>query len=114
MFQQKGTRMFQLLVPMSATRLVTPNDPLTEVCDPLAALDDSQTTDPEPGEGSIPPLDTPKKVELKPLPDNLRYEFLDEEKYFPVIVGAQLSPDETNKLLEKLRLHRGGHRVLYS
>jgi hypothetical protein len=45
--------------------------------------------------------------ELKPLPANLRYEFLDPDKACPVIVNASLNPDQTARLLEKLRLHKG-------
>ncbi|XP_078170268.1 uncharacterized protein LOC144564543 [Carex rostrata] len=45
--------------------------------------------------------------ELKPLPANLRYEFLGPNHSFPVIVNAELDPDQTAKLLEKLKLHQG-------
>ncbi|XP_050914870.1 uncharacterized protein LOC127129789 [Lathyrus oleraceus] len=47
----------------------------------------------------------PKKpsIELKELPKNLRYEFLDEELNRPVKVSATLNGDETNQLLYVLR-----------
>jgi hypothetical protein len=47
----------------------------------------------------------PKKpsIELKELPKNLRYEFLDQELNRPVIVSATLNRDETNQLLDILR-----------
>ena len=54
-----------------------------------------------------PPLAAESKPELKPLPANLRYEFLDPDMTSPVIVSTHLSPDELSRLLEKLRLHRG-------
>ncbi|KAI5441729.1 hypothetical protein KIW84_010974 [Lathyrus oleraceus] len=41
--------------------------------------------------------------ELKELPKNLRYEFLDKEMNRPVIVNATLNHDETNQLLNVLR-----------
>lgn len=46
-------------------------------------------------------MSCPKKpsIELKELPGNLRYEFLDEELNHPVIVSATLNEDETNQLL---------------
>ncbi|XP_050914685.1 uncharacterized protein LOC127129574 [Lathyrus oleraceus] len=46
----------------------------------------------------------PKKpsIELKKLPKNLRYEFLDEELNLPVIVSATLNGDETNQILDIL------------
>ncbi|XP_078171369.1 uncharacterized protein LOC144565476 [Carex rostrata] len=51
---------------------------------------------------------TEEKVpELKPLPANLIYEFLGSDRSFPVIVNAELNPDQTSKLLEKLKLHKG-------
>nr|GMD96688.1 uncharacterized protein LOC104805009 [Ipomoea batatas] len=43
----------------------------------------------------------PPKVELKPLPPNLRYEFLDSNSSFPVIVNASLENDEIKKLLDR-------------
>lgn len=47
----------------------------------------------------------PKKpdVELKTLPKDLRYEFLDTELVRPVIVNADLEQIETEKLLHVLR-----------
>nr|GMC73955.1 Transposon Ty3-I Gag-Pol polyprotein [Ipomoea batatas] len=43
----------------------------------------------------------PPKVELKPLPPNLRYEFLDSNFSFPVIVNASLENDEIKRLLDR-------------
>jgi hypothetical protein len=45
--------------------------------------------------------------ELKPLPANLRYEYLGPNNSCPVIVKAGLSPEQTAKLLEKLKIHKG-------
>jgi hypothetical protein len=36
----------------------------------------------------------PPPLELKPLPEDLRYEFLDEEKKCPVIISSSLSSTE--------------------
>ncbi|GJT86628.1 reverse transcriptase domain-containing protein [Tanacetum coccineum] len=39
----------------------------------------------------------PMNLELKPLPDNLEYVFLEEPSFFPVIISSQLSEEkETN------------------
>ena len=46
------------------------------------------------------------KVELKPLPSLLRYEFLGPNCTYPVIVNANLGQKETEQLLNELRLHR--------
>jgi len=42
-------------------------------------------------------------VELKPLPLNLRYEFLGPNSTYPVIVNASLNEGETEKLLSVLK-----------
>jgi len=47
------------------------------------------------------PKEAPK-VELKPLPSNLRYEFLGPNFTYPVIVNASLDEGETEKLLSVL------------
>ena len=44
--------------------------------------------------------------ELKPLPDNLNYAYLDEKKIYPVIISANLSEQEEEKLLKTLKKHR--------
>ncbi|CAM8909052.1 unnamed protein product [Rhodiola kirilowii] len=44
--------------------------------------------------------------ELKPLPSNLRYEFLGSKATFPVIVGATLNEDETSKLVHVLKANK--------
>ncbi|CAM8960548.1 unnamed protein product [Rhodiola kirilowii] len=44
--------------------------------------------------------------ELKPLPSNLRYEFLGSNATYPVIVGATLNEDETSKLVHVLKTNR--------
>ncbi|XP_050883836.1 uncharacterized protein LOC127087037 [Lathyrus oleraceus] len=51
------------------------------------------------------PIPCPKKpsIELKTLPKDLRYEFLDTELERPVIVNADLGQIETKKLLHILR-----------
>ena len=59
-------------------------------------------------EPKSPPIEKVKvpQVELKPLPSNLRYEFLGPDSSYPVIVNANLSNTEIDRLLEVLRLHR--------
>ena len=43
--------------------------------------------------------------ELKPLPDTLKYAYLDEKKIYPVIISANLSEHEEKKLLKTLKKH---------
>ncbi len=47
----------------------------------------------------------PPPLELKPLPEDLRYEFLDEEKKCPVIISSKLSSMEIRSLLDVLIKH---------
>ena len=53
---------------------------------------------------ALTPDPIPKKppLELKELPENLIYEFLDEEMHHPVIVSSSLNSDEMNQLLDIL------------
>ena len=44
--------------------------------------------------------------ELKPLHGNLKYAYLDENKIYPVIISANLSEKEEEKLLKTLKKHR--------
>ena len=44
--------------------------------------------------------------ELKPLPDNLKYAYLDEKKIYLVIISANLSEHEEERLLKTLKKHR--------
>ena len=48
----------------------------------------------------------PPALDLKPLPASLRYEFLDPNSTYPVIINANLSDIEVEKLLSIIRLHR--------
>ena len=55
-------------------------------------------------------LSKPKEdpvFDLKPLPDTLKYAYLDEKKIYPVIINSNLSGYEEERLLEVLRKHRG-------
>nr|GEU76296.1 reverse transcriptase domain-containing protein [Tanacetum cinerariifolium] len=47
----------------------------------------------------------PADLELKPLPDNLEYVFLEEPSFLPVIISSQLS-EEKNKLISVLKKHK--------
>nr|GEW07707.1 DNA-directed DNA polymerase [Tanacetum cinerariifolium] len=49
-----------------------------------------------------PPMD----FELKPLPDNLEYVFLEEPSFLPVIISSQNSKEKKNKLVSILKKHK--------
>jgi hypothetical protein len=44
--------------------------------------------------------------ELKPLPDDLKYSYIDDKKIYHVIISSKLSGKEEERLLEILRKHR--------
>ena len=56
--------------------------------------------------GDPPPPKGDLVFELKPLPDTLKYAYLDEKKIYPVIISANLSEKEEEKLLKTLKKHR--------
>ncbi|GJR43106.1 hypothetical protein Tco_1311209 [Tanacetum coccineum] len=48
----------------------------------------------------------PTDLELKPLPDNLEYIFLEEPSFLLVIISSQLSQEKKNKLVSVLKKHK--------
>nr|GEU79651.1 copia protein [Tanacetum cinerariifolium] len=50
--------------------------------------------------------ETPLDLELKPLPDNLEYVFLEEPSFLLVIISSQLSEQNKNKLIYGLKQHK--------
>ena len=57
--------------------------------------------------GTTPPPKEEPVFDLKPLPDNLKYVYIDDKKTYPVIISSKLSDIEEERLLEVLRKHRG-------
>ncbi|GJT04478.1 reverse transcriptase domain-containing protein [Tanacetum coccineum] len=48
----------------------------------------------------------PTDLELKPLPDNLEYVFLEEPLFLPIIISSQLFKENKNKLIYVLKKHK--------
>ncbi|GKE71450.1 hypothetical protein Tco_1529522, partial [Tanacetum coccineum] len=48
----------------------------------------------------------PRDLELKPLPDNLEYVFLEEPSFLPVIISSQLTKQKKSKLVSVLKKHK--------
>nr|GEW34912.1 hypothetical protein [Tanacetum cinerariifolium] len=48
----------------------------------------------------------PTDLELKPLPDNLEYLFLEEPSFFPVIISSKLYAQNKSKLVFVLKKHK--------
>ena len=55
---------------------------------------------------SIPSSVQPPKPDLKPLPFNLKYSFLGENKTFAVIISSRLNTHKKGKLLQTLKMHK--------
>src|SRR6187399_3118156 len=60
--------------------------------------------------GDPPPPKGDPVFELKPLPDNLKYDYLNENKIYHVIISANLSEHEEEISLKVLRTHRAAIR----
>ena len=54
----------------------------------------------------VPSVDKPPSLELKELPNNLRYAFLGEAKTLPVIISSTLTDEEEDKLLRVPRKYK--------
>ncbi|GKE60654.1 hypothetical protein Tco_1511021 [Tanacetum coccineum] len=50
--------------------------------------------------------ESPTDLELKPLPDNLEYAFLEEPSFLLVIISSQLFEEHKNKLIYVLKRHK--------
>jgi hypothetical protein len=55
---------------------------------------------------TLPPKEDPV-FDLKPLPDDLKYAYIDDKKIYPIIISSKLLGKEEERLLEILRKHRG-------
>ena len=62
---------------------------------------------PNPSERILPSLTKAPKLELKPLPDNLKYMFLGEANTLPVIISNDLSDEQEELLIRVLKGHAG-------
>ncbi|KAI3669358.1 hypothetical protein L6452_40591 [Arctium lappa] len=55
----------------------------------------------------LPSVEQAPDLELKPLPDHLKYAYLGENDTLPVIISANLSPREEGELVKVLKEHKG-------
>nr|XP_028956467.1 uncharacterized protein LOC114824205 [Malus domestica] len=51
------------------------------------------------------------KLELKPIPEHLKYAFLGEDETLPVIISSQLTAEEGEKLIRVLKDHKNCHSL---
>ena len=50
--------------------------------------------------------DRPPKPELKPLPSDLKYAFLGEDKSYPVVISSKITDLQESQLIEVLKSHK--------
>src|SRR3954463_15480546 len=55
---------------------------------------------------TLPPKEDPV-FDLKPLPDDVKYAYIDDKKIYHVIISSKLSGQEEERLLQVLQKHRG-------
>ena len=53
---------------------------------------------------TLPPKED-SVFDLKPLPDDLKYAYIDDKKIYPVIISSKFSGKEEERLLELLKKH---------
>ena len=58
------------------------------------------------GPPPLPSSEIPPQLELKPLPENLKYAFLGPSETLPVLIASDLNFSQEAALLEVLREHR--------
>jgi hypothetical protein len=62
----------------------------------------------------VPSLESPPKLELKPLPDKLKYAFLGSNDTLPVIIASDLQNDQEDSLVAVLKKHKEAIWMDYS
>ncbi|RDX92975.1 hypothetical protein CR513_24819, partial [Mucuna pruriens] len=87
----KGSRPKQLKVEIMSAHLV-PNPNQVGQTDPKSLIQNSSSP--------------PPPMELKPLPNHLKYLYLDSEQQRPIIIANNLHQEQEDKLLEVLRQHK--------
>ncbi|XP_052189944.1 uncharacterized protein LOC127799754 [Diospyros lotus] len=56
--------------------------------------------------GLVPSLQQPPSLECKPLPEHLKYAFLEDGEKLPVIIANNLQPDQEKRLLDVLKRNK--------
>jgi hypothetical protein len=59
---------------------------------------------------TLPPKEDPV-FDFMPLPNDLKYAYIDDKKIYPVIISSKLLGKEEERLFEILRKHRGANGI---
>jgi Reverse transcriptase (RNA-dependent DNA polymerase) len=100
-----AAEIFNMQINMEEEKVLGEATKLLEKLNELTAKSLTESFD-SAGDGEEKAEGKTPQLELKSLPPNLRYEFLDLNKAYPVIVGAHLDATQTAKLLHELRLQK--------
>ena len=84
-------------VSVDVSRVSSEFPPWRAIIEPLPPLAET------PAKSSI---ESPPKLELKPLPDSLKYAYLGDDKTLPVIISSLLTEEQEQRLLTILREHK--------
>ncbi|XP_038895776.1 uncharacterized protein LOC120083939 [Benincasa hispida] len=87
-----------------------PEEEATQVCEVLALEESIKKLEPpSPSERqtkpTCPSLEEPPELELKPLPNHLKYAFLGSNNTLPIIISVNLSEPNEYSLLQMLQEH---------
>ena len=55
---------------------------------------------------TVQPEEEAPELELKPLPEELKYAYLGEQQMYPVVISSQFTHDQEGKLLSVLKRHK--------
>ncbi|KAG7559398.1 Retrotransposon gag domain [Arabidopsis thaliana x Arabidopsis arenosa] len=102
--EEESSECFEKLEVASCRSPPSSNSEEVQGADSTSKLDDTSRW-PSPTSDDWSELKAPK-VDLKPLPQGLRYAFLGTNSTYPVIINAALNDDEVNLLLSELRKYR--------
>ncbi|KAL4283617.1 hypothetical protein GQ457_16G016980 [Hibiscus cannabinus] len=72
---------------------------LSKYFEPLNYTDEKSKT-------NKPSVEQPPKLELKTLPEQLKYAYLGDDNTLPVIISSKLQPEQEAKFIDTLRQHK--------
>lgn len=91
------------LVMLKKTEMV---DSFVASSDMIEVSDGSEKSFPSVVPKLIPSIIKPPKLELKPLPFNLKYAYLGDNETLPVIISSSLNKSQETRSLNLLKIHK--------
>ncbi|RDY11031.1 hypothetical protein CR513_04352, partial [Mucuna pruriens] len=94
------------LTRTDAAKSSRPNQPRAEIMSTHLVPSQDQVGQTDPSSVTEKSPLTPPPMELKPLPNHLKYAYLDKEQQLPIIIANNLLQEQEDKLLNILRQHK--------